>query len=97
MVKAEKTLEFPGKKSQETYDLGAELAKQAGYTILKQRPNAFLLVCEGQLQNQRTSLNMNVPFIAPHTLSLNLQCDTLEDAAPLQTELERIAALAPGA
>ena len=94
MVKAEKTLEFPGKSSKESYDLGAELAQQAGYTILKRRENAFLLVCEGQLQGQRTSLNMNVPFIAPHTLSLNLQCDTLDDPAPLQAELERIAALA---
>ncbi|MEA4908511.1 MAG: hypothetical protein GYA17_18675 [Chloroflexi bacterium] len=89
MAKLEKKMAFAGKSANDCYQAGLRIVEKAGYKILKRRDIAWLLVCEGNLNGNVTSLNYSVPLGGPSSVVLNFNSEQ-NDAAALEAEAERL-------
>jgi hypothetical protein len=80
---------FPGKSPSEGYQAILRVVEKAGYKIFKKRDVAWLVICEGKIQDHKVSLTLSIPFGSPTSVAMNLSSDSLDETA-LQLEAERI-------
>jgi len=89
MTKIEAKHLFPSKSSNECYQAILAIIDKAGYKIFKKRDVAWLVMCDGKLQDNFVDLTLSVPISMPTTVSLMLSSEDLDETT-LNAEAERI-------
>ena len=89
MARLEVTREYPGETSSECFQACVQAAIAAGYSIVKKREIASLVVCRGCIQNAPVELSLMVPLGSPTRVHLALSGDRCSQEA-LVTEAERL-------
>lgn len=89
MPKYEIKQEFSGKTASECYQACLRAVPLAGYSIVKRRDIASLVICEGRIQGNRVDLSMIVPMGKPTHVILTLSSEFAGEDA-LKREAERV-------
>jgi hypothetical protein len=92
MAKIEIKRPFPGKSANECYKAILSLVGDAGYKIFKKRDVAWLVICEGKVQDNPVNLTLSIPFGSPTSVSLILSGESAGETV-LQSEAERLFSL----
>ena len=89
MVKYEIKRECAGNSASECYQAGLRTVQSAGYTVIKKRDIASLVICQALVHGSRVDLNLMVPLVKPTSVVLNLSSEQADQAA-LKVEADRV-------
>jgi hypothetical protein len=79
MAKLEVRRYFAGKSANECYQAILRAVEKAGYAIFKKREIAFLVLCDGSLDNSAININLMVPFGSPTAVTMNISGENIPE------------------